>query len=803
MISRRMLTLAPLQALQAAVGLGAIAAFTRLMSAEEFGRYALALSVSMAAHTLLFTWAEAAAFRFLPQARERGQMREHFATLAAIAACLGAGVLAAVGAALMLLGLPESAAALCIFAACAAVLRFLVRIARESDRAELAFARFAALESLYIGIGFAAGVACLLVFDFGAAAPFAGLALAGLVVAALDAPRLVARWRGGAPSSERARSYVGYGAPLAMALALDVGVQALTRAILALGAGAASVGAYAAAFGLARPLDLIFMGLSAAFAPLLLARFDAGDGAGVRAIASKAFSVFAALAIPAAAGLCALASPLASLLVGDALAPQAAATLPWLALAGLCSGFALYYWSEAFQLSRRTGLRAMLMVGPAMLQLALTAWLAPRHGAAGAAMAAALAAALSLTPLAGVGRRLAPLPAPPTELGRVLLATAAMLAALWLAPYGLNLFAKIAAAVLVYAAAVTALDLFGLRAHAAAFAARLLGKTNPPPPAIATEQRAPSQPLDDERVVALGRQLDTTKLSVLTPFHRHDPSDLLARFAGAPAGVEFVLLDDGSGSASLLADVIRAAEALGAPARIVVWGRNRGRSAARNRLIEEARGEHVLFLDADMLPDSDRFLSIWLGVVHTQQPAVAFGGLSLHRAASTPETALHYSLFSASDCRAARLRRRSPAQFTASANLLVRRDVLVQFPFDDAFTGWGFEDTEWALRVSETLPILHIDNPATHAGLDTVDALMRKSVEAGPNFARLARKHPRRVSRFAAHRAARMLRAAPGRQRIRDALAWVARDPTGSAPMAVRRTALRLYRIAHYAEHLS
>ena len=51
-------------------------------------------------------------------------------------------------------------------------------------------------------------------------------------------------------------------------------------------------------------------------------------------------------------------------------------------------------------------------------------------------------------------------------------------------------------------------------------------------------------------------------------------------------------------------------------------------------------------------------------------------------------------------------------------------------------------------------PILHVENPATHAGLDDVDTLMRKSAEAGPNFARLAAKHPQ-VARFSAHRVAR------------------------------------------------
>ncbi|MES1198573.1 MAG: hypothetical protein ABUS48_01160 [Pseudomonadota bacterium] len=40
MITKRLFALAPLQVAQALVGFGAIAAFTRLMTPEEFGRYA-------------------------------------------------------------------------------------------------------------------------------------------------------------------------------------------------------------------------------------------------------------------------------------------------------------------------------------------------------------------------------------------------------------------------------------------------------------------------------------------------------------------------------------------------------------------------------------------------------------------------------------------------------------------------------------------------------------------------------------------------------------------------------------------
>jgi len=304
----------------------------------------------------------------------------------------------------------------------------------------------------------------------------------------------------------------------------------------------------------------------------------------------------------------------------------------------------------------------------------------------------------------------------------------------------------------------------------------------------------------EERIIRIGNAR-APRLSVLTPFHRHDPSTLIAAIGRAPADVEFVLLDDGSADDALVARVAQALVASASPARLVVWANNRGRAAARNRLIMEARGVYVLFLDADMVPDRADFLAYWLKAIDRERPTMAFGGLSLTHVAPTRKTALHHALFSASDCRNAATRARAPAQSTASANLLVRRDFLLAHPFDADFIGWGFEDVDWALGASQHTPILHVDNPASHDGLDDVATLMRKSAEAGPNFARLAQKHPDIVSRFAAHRVARVLKQAPARPLLRTLCAWLAR--MGAAPMPVRRVAFKLYRASHFAEHLT
>ncbi|GAM99025.1 polysaccharide biosynthesis protein [alpha proteobacterium U9-1i] len=463
-----------MQIAQALIGLCAIAAFTRLMSPEQFGQYALALSASMLAHTLTFTWAESAAFRYYSAAKAEGRLGDHFATLIVIALALGTSAFLGTALALLSAGAGSDIAGIAAFAASAAVFRFLTRMARETDRAALHLERYAAREALYLILGFGAGVACLTLFDFGAAAPFAGLALAGLVVFAFDAPAFVNQARHGDSDLDRAQAYLSYGAPLALALAIDLGVQTVSRFVLAAQTSSAEVGAFAAAFGLARPIDLIFMAASAALAPLVLSAYEERGVEAARSVARTNVALLAALTLPMGVGLALVAKPLSALLVGEGLSASAAGALPWLALTGVFAGFNLHYWSEAFQLTRRTGLRALIMLGPGAVQVALTFVLAPTFGAAGAAMAAAASALLAMVFLVVLGRRLFALPIAASALARIALATMIMALAVWFTPNGLAL--RVVVGVFTYVAAALALDILGVRTAASAVSQTLVAK---------------------------------------------------------------------------------------------------------------------------------------------------------------------------------------------------------------------------------------------------------------------------------------------------------------------------------------
>lgn len=287
------------------------------------------------------------------------------------------------------------------------------------------------------------------------------------------------------------------------------------------------------------------------------------------------------------------------------------------------------------------------------------------------------------------------------------------------------------------------------------------------------------------------------RLSVLIPFFKDDPRALIDQLArSAPAGVEIIAIDDGRPDASLSDAVLDTLHAQACPAALIVSRINRGRSAARNRLAQDARGDWLLFLDADMECGPD-FLTRWLLALENTAAHGVFGGYA--PAEPTSSTRIHAKLAEASDPADAAARLRIGATAVCSSNLAVRREFLDVAPFDESYSGWGWEDVDWALTAAQHFTLSHIDNPAAHAGLETVPQLLAKFARSGENFARLLRRHPDYAARPGA-RLTLMLH--------RFRLGWAARSVGTMAartplPDALRVLGLKLYRAGVGARAIS
>jgi glycosyltransferase involved in cell wall biosynthesis len=314
---------------------------------------------------------------------------------------------------------------------------------------------------------------------------------------------------------------------------------------------------------------------------------------------------------------------------------------------------------------------------------------------------------------------------------------------------------------------------------------------------------SPLQSVDSQETIFCNARYQSAKpsLSVASPYYKDDPTGWIEALTKDPRAcdVEVVVVDDGTGDGPLDEKVRAAIEAWPGPAIAIRFHRNQGRSAARNRAIKAARGAYMLFIDADMLPGDADFLARYFEVIARQSSAIVFGGFTTHGVSVTPDTLLNYSLAIKNDCKPA-LQRESRGPFSvASNNLLVRRDVFEHEAFDDRFTGWGWEDTEWAMRaVYAGYGLTHIDNPAVHVGLDSNKAMLRKYREAGENLRRLLERHPEGYQMMGA-KVARILSHVPLHAALRPICSWLSLDMFGIVPMPLRRLAMKIWRASHAA----
>lgn len=293
----------------------------------------------------------------------------------------------------------------------------------------------------------------------------------------------------------------------------------------------------------------------------------------------------------------------------------------------------------------------------------------------------------------------------------------------------------------------------------------------------------------------------SARLSIVIPAYRHDASmlvDALARCQSS-ALAEIIVYDDGSCDHELLAQMQVGAGHTRAAVRIVSCWQNRGRAAARNAAVQHARADWILLLDADMIPDSPRFIEGYLNAMDkVTEPVVVVGGYSLKNAPRDKAFALHRWQAETSECVSALDRCMSPGRYVFSSNVMAHRSVFQACPFDDGFAGWGWEDTDWGFSTKEKFQIVHIDNTATHLGLESARMLMRKYARSGVNFARLIERHPYEAAAMPIYRAARGAQRLPFRRLFKALAGGVA--ASGVMPTALRGPALKAWRTLVYAE---
>jgi glycosyltransferase involved in cell wall biosynthesis len=219
------------------------------------------------------------------------------------------------------------------------------------------------------------------------------------------------------------------------------------------------------------------------------------------------------------------------------------------------------------------------------------------------------------------------------------------------------------------------------------------------------------------------------KISLLIPVYDYDIVALVHSMKSAlgkvPEFYEILIGDDGSSAEyrekylSLEDDTVR----------VIISEINIGRAAIRNRLALEAKGDFLLFIDADaMLPGTaEAYMLKWLPMITVSR--VLSGGTLYHDSApGDPDKLLRWKYGKGKEQRKAAERNKHPHASFSTFNVLIDKAVFSKIRFNEELKQYGHEDTLLGYQLKKAgIDILHIDNGLMHEGLESNKDFLSKT----------------------------------------------------------------------------
>jgi len=167
--------------------------------------------------------------------------------------------------------------------------------------------------------------------------------------------------------------------------------------------------------------------------------------------------------------------------------------------------------------------------------------------------------------------------------------------------------------------------------------------------------------------------------------------------------------------------------------------KNIGRSAIRNLLAEKANFQNLLFLDADVIPAHNQFIENYISEINKNEKVV-FGGLLYENQKPSKELLLRWIYGKEREALSLSERSKNHSDFALVSNLLIKKEILIHFPFDETLTKYGYEDLLFfSVLKSNQIKIKHIENPVFHLNLESSSVFLSKTKISLENLAFLNR----------------------------------------------------------------
>jgi glycosyltransferase involved in cell wall biosynthesis len=228
-------------------------------------------------------------------------------------------------------------------------------------------------------------------------------------------------------------------------------------------------------------------------------------------------------------------------------------------------------------------------------------------------------------------------------------------------------------------------------------------------------------------------------VSILIPVNDYDivalVHSLRSGMKKVPEYCEIIIGDDGSSGE--FRNKFKSLE--GERTRVIISAKNIGRAAIRNKLALEAKGDFLLFMDADvMIPGTaEAYLTNWLPFLKSAR--VICGGILYGQSKpGDPDKLLRWKYGRMREQRRAAERNKDPYTFFSTFNVLIDRSVFSKIRFCEEIRQYGFEDILLGYQLKKAgIGITHTDNELVHEGLESNAEFLNKTKLGIENLSKL------------------------------------------------------------------
>lgn len=222
-------------------------------------------------------------------------------------------------------------------------------------------------------------------------------------------------------------------------------------------------------------------------------------------------------------------------------------------------------------------------------------------------------------------------------------------------------------------------------------------------------------------------------LSVLIPAYNFDTSamveELQRQTKTVSQAVEIIIIDDNS--SKYVAENQASAQKYNL--YYLYLSTNIGRSKIRNLLASKANYTYLLFLDGDVFPYSQNFLSNYISSIKSTTQVIYGGRKHLYAEENLKKLRWKYGYYK--EDKSSEERKKHPYVSVISNNLLVQKKVFDEIKFDESLSTYGCEDTLFGFELKvNKINVQHIDNPVIHKDIDSNDVYLSKTKDAIKNL---------------------------------------------------------------------